>query len=218
MLSKQQKEESMNAETAYYEFTLPPLCYNFDALEPYIDTETVYLHHNKHFQTYTDNLNAVLKKYPKLWRYSLTELLTRPRLLPKDDQTKLINNAGGYYNHDFYFRNLRPGKPGNRPSGALAAAIKATFGGFEPFKDEFTKQALAVFGSGYLWLVKKGGVLSLLPTKNQDAPITYGYTPIACIDVWEHAYYLKYHNRRVEYIQNWFYIVNWAMSECIYAD
>ncbi|HIV03186.1 MAG TPA: superoxide dismutase [Candidatus Aphodoplasma excrementigallinarum] len=208
----------MNMERAHYEFTLPPLCYDFDALEPYIDTETVYLHHNKHFQTYTDNLNAVLKKYPRLWRYSIEELLTRPKLLPKDDQTKLINNAGGYYNHDFYFRNLRAGKPGNRPSGALAAAIEATFGGFEPFKDEFTKQALAVFGSGYLWLVKSGGRLGLLPTKNQDAPITYGYTPIACIDVWEHAYYLKYHNRRVEYIQNWFYIVNWAMSERMYAE
>lgn len=200
-----------------YEFTLPPLCYEYDALEPHIDTETVYLHHDKHFQTYTDNLNKALKDHPNLWNYSVEELLTKPRLVPKDEMTNLLNNAGGYYNHDFYFKNLRPSRDGNRPFGALEKVIDVRFGSFEAFKEEFRKQALAVFGSGYLWLVKGNGSIKLLPTKNQDAPITLGYAPLACIDVWEHAYYLKYQNRRADYIDNWFFVANWTMAERLYA-
>lgn len=206
----------MRTMKPHYEFTLPPLCYDYDALEPHIDAETVYLHHDKHFKAYTDNLNAVLKNYPKLWYYSIDELLTKPKLVSKADQTKLLNNAGGYYNHDFYFKNMRPGQPGNRPFGTLEDAINRRFGSFEAFQKEFKEQALAVFGSGYLWLVKDGSRLKLLPTKNQDTPIALGYTPLVCIDVWEHAYYLKYQNRRAEYIDNWFYLINWSMAEKIY--
>lgn len=121
----------MRTMKPHYEFTLPPLCYDYDALEPYIDAETVYLHHDKHFKTYTDNLNAVLKNYPKLWYYSIDELLTKPKLVSKEDQTKLLNNAGGYYNHDFYFKNMRPGQPATGPLGgwrkpltAASAALK----------------------------------------------------------------------------------------------
>lgn len=200
----------------HYRFTLPPLGYEYDALEPYIDEKTVRIHHDAHFKAYTDNLNDALKDYPKLWEYSASELLTRPKSLPKEAQIKILRNAGGYYNHDFYFKNLRPGREDNKAYGRLEMAIGATFGGFDAFKKEFKAHALEVFGSGWLWLVKGGGKIRILPTYNQESPISLGYSPLICIDVWEHAYYLKYQNRRAEYIDNWFYVANWSMAEKLY--
>lgn len=187
-----------------YPYVLPPLPYPYDALEPYIDTETMHYHHDKHFQTYINNLNDALKPYPALQKIPLTQLLSNPNAIPKSIREKVLNNGGGVYNHDLFFRGLAPAAaPGHRPAGNLAAAIDKTFGSFAQFKAAFSEQALAVFGSGWTLLaLDRTGNLKILNLKNQETAITYGVEPVMLLDVWEHAYYLKYKNERRQYIEN----------------
>lgn len=198
----------------YYRFELVPLPYDYSALEPYIDTETMQLHHDKHLGAYVDKLNAALEGYPRLQSLSLEQLLQNQRMLPPVVRRDIVNNGGGVYNHNFFFEVLRPPIENNRPFGQLEFNIDRIYGTFEEFKERFKEMALDVFGSGYLWLVlNRRGVLELMPTANQDTPIAYRYKPIITIDVWEHAYYLKYQNRRGEYIDNYWNVVNWQKAE-----
>lgn len=193
----------------HYKFINPPLPYGYDAMEPYIDAKTMELHHDKHLQTYVDNLNKVLEEYPEYQEMSLPELILGAGVLPEEIQMSVKDNAGGVFNHIFYFSNLK--NPSSEvPKGALAAYIISSFGSYEAFQKVFTDAALSVFGSGYVWLVTDGvGVLQVMTTANQDTPLTLGLCPILNIDVWEHAYYLKHHNKRVDYIKDWFQIINW---------
>lgn len=194
------------------DFKLMPLPYSYDALEPYIDKETMIIHHTKHHQTYVDNLNKLLAKNPELSSKSLEELLTNLDALPKSDKQGIINNAGGVYNHNFFWTIMSPNQDG-KPVGKLATAIDNTFGSFDNFKAKFKESATSRFGSGWAWLVSdKDGKLSIISTANQDAPISLGLTPIIGIDVWEHAYYLKYKNKRADYIDNWWNVVNWNQA------
>jgi Fe-Mn family superoxide dismutase len=196
----------------HYPFELPPLPYAYDALEPYIDTLTMELHHDRHLKTYTDNLNAALKDHPEYHSWSLEKLITGANWLPEALRTPVKNNAGGVYNHVFFFSNLTP-EQGLHPDEALLEAIDSAFGGFEEMTKAFATEAAAVFGSGYAWLAAdaKGG-LTIVKTANQDTLLTRGLFPVICIDVWEHAYYLKHYNKRAGYIQDWVHIVNWETA------
>ena len=187
---------------------LPPLPYGFDALEPHIDAQTMQIHHGKHHQAYVTNLNAALEKHPTLQSGSVDDLLRDLSKVPEDIRTAVRNNGGGHVNHTMFWQIMGPGA-GGAPSGALGDAIKSTFGGFDAFKDQLTKAAMGRFGSGWAWLVSAGGKLSIESTANQDNPASEGKKPILGIDVWEHAYYLKYQNRRPEYIEDWWNVVNW---------
>lgn len=189
-------------------FELPPLPYAYDALEPYIDALTMEIHHTKHHNAYVTNLNAALEKHPELSGKSLEELVSDPDSLPEDIRTAVRNNGGGHYNHSIFWKVMTP-NGGGEPKGELARAISAAFGDFASFKNAFTQAATNRFGSGWAWLGLKGGNLTVLSMPNQDAPLMEGLTPILGIDVWEHAYYLKYQNRRPEYISNWWNVVNW---------
>jgi Fe-Mn family superoxide dismutase len=190
-------------------FELPPLPYAYDALEPFIDTMTMQVHHDKHHAAYVTNLNGALEKDPELAGKSLEELLGDLNAVPEDIRIVVRNHGGGAWNHTMFWQIMAP-KTGGEPSGALADAIKATFGGFEAFKTEFEKAANGRFGSGWAWLVKnRDGGLGVVSTANQDNPISDGRTPVLGLDVWEHAYYLKYQNRRAEYVTNWWNVVNW---------
>jgi len=188
---------------------LPPLPYGFDALEPHIDAQTMQIHHGKHHQAYVTNLNAALEKHPTLQSGSVDDLLRDLSKVPEDIRTAVRNNGGGHVNHTMFWQIMGPGA-GGAPSGALGDAIKSTFGGFDAFKDQLTKAAMGRFGSGWAWLVSAGGKLSIESTANQDNPASEGKKPIVGIDVWEHAYYLKYQNRRADYIAAWWNVVNWA--------
>lgn len=193
-------------------FTLKPLPYAYNFLEPYIDEETMILHHDKHEQAYVDNLNKALSKYPELFSKTLEELLSNTSSLPSDIRQDVINNGGGVYNHDFFWTIMWPNQ-GSEPTGELAKSIKRDFGSFENFKKEFSSSALSRFGSGWAWLVSDDkGKLSIISTANQDTPISLGLKPIIAIDVWEHAYYLKYKNERSKYIENWWNVVNWGQA------
>lgn len=200
---------------SYYPFVNLPLPYDYNALEPFIDEKTMYLHHSKHLNTYINNLNKVIEEFPCLKKYSLSELIKGNFKIPIDSQTALKNNAGGVYNHRFFFNGLTP-KSQQKPAGSLLEAIESSFGSFDKFKEEFTKVALSVFGSGYAWLVNSGRCLKIITTKNQDSPIKFCLKPIITIDVWEHAYYLKHNNLRGEYIDNWFNVVDWEKANNIY--
>jgi Fe-Mn family superoxide dismutase len=189
-------------------FELPPLPYAFDALEPYIDTMTMQIHHSKHHNAYVTNLNAALEKHPDLSGKSLEELVRNPDSLPEDIRTAVRNNGGGHYNHSIFWKVMTP-NGGGEPKGDLAKAISDTFGDFASFKNTFTQAATTRFGSGWAWLGLKGGNLTVISMPNQDAPLMEGLTPLLGIDVWEHAYYLKYQNRRPEYISNWWNVVDW---------
>lgn len=187
-----------------YPYTLPPLPYAYDALEPYIDTETMHYHHDKHFQTYINNLNSALEPYPQLQKLPLQRLLQNPYAIPSSIREKVMNNGGGVYNHNLFFQGLAPASSQvHNPEGALKAAIDNTFGSFENFKNKFSEQALSVFGSGWTTLVqtKKQG-LKIINLKNQDTSLIYGAKPLLLLDVWEHAYYLKYKNDRKQYVEN----------------
>ncbi|WMJ22570.1 superoxide dismutase [Paludicola sp. MB14-C6] len=192
-----------------YPFQLKPLNYSYNALEPYIDEETVRIHHDKHLKTYVDNLNKALQPYPEYHNLSLTQLVKNYMQLPTKLQTAVRNNAGGVYNHNLYFDIMN--KPSNStPQGLLEIAINNTFGSFDEMKNHIKAAALGQFGSGYAWLVVDSyGNLKVIPTPNQDTPLPQNTCPILIIDVWEHAYYLKYQNRRAEYIDNWWNVVNW---------
>lgn len=192
-------------------FELPKLPYDYNALEPYIDTKTMEVHHDKHHAGYTSKLNAALENNPEFFKKSIIEILTDLDAVPESIRTAVRNNGGGYYHHNIWWEQFGPAK-GGKPSGALADAINKKFGSFEEFQAEFKKSALAVFGSGWAWLVKdKNGNLSLVGTPNQDSPATLGFEPILCIDVWEHSYYLKYQNRRDEYIDNFWHVIDWEV-------
>jgi superoxide dismutase, Fe-Mn family len=189
-------------------FELPSLPYAYDALEPYIDATTMEIHHTKHHQTYVSNLNAALEKYPDLAGKSLEELVSKPDALPEDIRTAVRNNGGGHYNHSIFWTVMSP-NGGGEPKGTLASVLDETFGDFASFKDTFTKAAIGRFGSGWAWLGFKQGKLTVISMPNQDSPLMEGLTPVLGLDVWEHAYYLKYQNRRPEYISNWWNVVNW---------
>ena len=189
-------------------FEVKPLNYSYDSLEPYIDKETMMIHHDKHYKNYVDKLNAAIKKYPNLYSSSLTDLLTNLDSLPEEVSQTIKNNGGGVYNHEFFFDLMTSKK--TIPCGELEKSINRDFGSLDKFKEEFKKAALDVFGSGWAWLVSdNNGNLSIVKTSNQDTPISQNLTPIIGIDVWEHAYYLRYQNNRANYIDNWFNVVNW---------
>ncbi|HKY20588.1 MAG TPA: superoxide dismutase [Vicinamibacterales bacterium] len=188
---------------------LPPLPYAFDALEPHIDAQTMQIHHGKHHQAYVTNLNAALEKYPELQSKSIEDLLRDIAKVPEDIRTAVRNNGGGHMNHTAFWQWMAP-KAGGAPTGALGDAIKATFGSFDGFKEQFTKAGVTRFGSGWAWLIDTNGKLSIESTANQDQPIMDGKKAVLGVDVWEHAYYLKYQNRRPDYLAAWFNTVNWA--------
>ena len=192
----------------HYPFELIPLPYEYQALEPYIDTETMELHHNKHLKTYLDNLNAALKEHPQYHRWSLEKLIINSDRLPCSIRTTVMRNAGGVYNHNFYFNIM--GNTNNEPTEKLMGAIISSFGTYEKFKTEFKQAALARFGSGYAWLAADpADRLKIVSTANQDTLLQTCLQPILLIDVWEHAYYLKYKNKRAEYADNWFHVIDW---------
>lgn len=198
-------------------FELPSLPYPYNALEPYIDEQTMTIHHTKHHAGYVNNLNAALEKYPELQQYSIEEILRNINSVPEDIRTAVRNNGGGHANHSLFWTVMSP-NGGGTPTGELAEAINAAFGSFEAFKEAFTQAALTRFGSGWAWLVVDGfGKLRVYSTPNQDSPYMDGFTPILGLDVWEHAYYLKYQNRRAEYVNNWWNVVNWEEVARRYA-
>lgn len=189
-------------------FQLNPLPYAYDALEPFIDTLTMQIHHDKHHAAYVSNLNAAIDKHPELAGKSLEALLMDLNSVPEDIRTAVRNHGGGAWNHDLFWQVMAP-KAGGEPQGNLANAIGSTFTTFANFKAEFEKAAMGRFGSGWAWLVKKGSGLAIVSTANQDTPISDGGVPLLGLDVWEHAYYLKYQNRRAEYVGSWWNVVNW---------
>jgi Fe-Mn family superoxide dismutase len=189
-------------------YEVPPLPYDYSALEPHIDEQTMRLHHDKHHQTYVDKANAALEGTEWADR-PIDEVLQTLDKLPEDKRTIVRNNGGGHYNHTLFWETMAPGA-GGEPSGEIADAIEQAFGTFDAFKEEFSTAATNHFGSGWAWLVADGSSVTITTTPNQDAPIMQGQAPILGLDVWEHAYYLKYQNRRPEYIQAWWNIVNWA--------
>lgn len=196
-------------ENEHYPFVNTPLPYAYDALEPYIDTKTMELHHDRHLAAYIDNLNKELETRPRLQKLNLVQLINISKRLNPAVGVPISRNAGGVYNHRFYFDGLTPDSP-KYPKGELLSKINSCFGDFEKFKSKFTAAALSVFGSGYAWLVCTArGDLGIVTTPNQKTPLHGGYCPILNIDVWEHAYYLKHYNKRVDYISDWFNVVNW---------
>ncbi len=191
-----------------YPYSLPQLPYSYDALEPYIDAMTMEIHHTKHHQGYVNNLNNALEKYPQYHELELEEILKNLNQLPDEIKTAVRNNGGGHFNHSLFWEIMKPG--GSDPFGEIKEAIEKTFNSFEEFKKLFSETALKHFGSGWAWLVvDQSKNLKVYSLPNQDNPLMNGDIPIMGLDVWEHAYYLKYQNRRQEYIENWWNIVNW---------
>jgi Fe-Mn family superoxide dismutase len=198
-------------------FELPKLPYAYDALEPFIDKQTMELHYTKHHQTYVTKLNEAIEKHPKLGEKTLEELLTDLDAVPEDIRTAARNHGGGHANHSLFWTVMGPSDDvENLPTGAIADVIDGSFGGFAKFKEAFGKSAAGVFGSGWTWLVKSGGShgkYEIVTTPNQDSPLLKKQIPIFGLDIWEHAYYLKYQNRRPEYIDAWWHVVNWDEIE-----
>jgi Fe-Mn family superoxide dismutase len=190
-------------------FELPPLPYDYAALEPTIDEATMKLHHDKHHQAYVTNLNGAVEKHSDLGKKTPEELIKNLDSVPEDVRTTVRNNGGGHVNHTMFWQIMTP-KGGGNPTGNIASQIQTDFGGFEDFKKAFNDAAAKQFGSGWGWLVWKGGKLAVTTTPNQDNPLSQGLYPILGNDVWEHAYYLKYNNRRPEYLGAWWNVVNWA--------
>jgi Fe-Mn family superoxide dismutase len=195
---------------------LPKLPYAYDALEPYIDARTMEIHHTKHHNAYITNLNAAIDKHPELASRSLEELLKDLNAVPEDIRMAVRNHGGGTWNHSMFWEIMAP-KAGGAPKGDLAKAIDAAFTSFDNFKSEFEKAANTRFGSGWAWLVKKGSGLAVVSTANQDNPMSEGMTPVMGIDVWEHAYYLNYQNRRADYVSAWWNVVNWDAVSARFA-
>ena len=188
--------------------SVPPLPYDYNALEPHIDEQTMRIHHDKHHGAYVNNLNTALEKHPQLQNKSAEELIKGINSVPEDIRTAVRNNGGGHVNHTMFWEIMGPGK-GGAPSGPVADAIKSSFGSFDTFKTQLADAGVKRFGSGWAWLIDAGGKLTIESTANQDSPLMEGKTPILGIDVWEHAYYLKYQNRRPDYIAAWWNVVNW---------
>lgn len=200
----------MNPEV--YPFVVRPLPYEYDALMPVLDEETLRFHHDKHYKTYVDNLNKTLADYPELQRLSLKELLTKPEEIPAPIRTSIRNNGGGVYNHELYF-DMMKGNCGQEPMGELADAIARDFGSYRQWKEKMKQAAVSQFGSGWAWLLTDSeGKLSIVQTANQDVPDLQIYTPLLLVDVWEHAYYLQYQNRRADYVEGWFDLINWRKA------
>ena len=189
--------------------SLPPLPYAHDALEPHIDKMTMEIHHGKHHAAYVNNLNAALEKHPDLQAKSLEDLIRGINTVPEDIRTAVRNNGGGHLNHSMFWQIMAP-NAGGAPTGAIAAALTSSFGSFDAFKEQFAKAGVGRFGSGWAWVVDTGGKLAIESTPNQDSPLMEGKKAVFGIDVWEHAYYLKYQNRRPDYIGAWWNVVNWA--------
>lgn len=197
-------------------YTLPELPYAYDALEPFFDEETMHLHHDKHHQTYVNNLNAAIEKHPEFFDKTVEELVAYLDRLPEDIRVAVRNNGGGHLNHTMFWEWLAP-NAGGTPTGDIAAAIDEAFGSFDDFKAEFKAAATGRFGSGWAWLVLDYGKLKVVSTANQDNPISDGQIPVLGLDVWEHAYYLKYHNVRPDYIEAFFNLINWDKVNELYA-
>jgi len=189
--------------------SLAPLPYDYAALEPHIDAQTMQIHHGKHHQAYVTNLNAALDKHPALHGHSLDELLKNLAAVPDDIRMAVRNNGGGHWNHTFFWNLMAP-NAGGAPTGALAEAIASSFGSFDAFKEKFAAAGMGRFGSGWAWLVDNGGSLEIMSTPNQDNPLMEGRRAILGVDVWEHAYYLKYQNRRADYLAAFWNVVNWS--------
>ncbi|CAM3925092.1 MULTISPECIES: superoxide dismutase [Mesobacillus] len=198
-------------------FELPQLPYAYDALEPHIDKETMNIHHTKHHNTYVTNLNNALEGNEELLSKSVEEVVSNLDAVPEAARTAVRNNGGGHANHSLFWQVISP-NGGGEPTGELAEAINSKFGGFEGFKEEFSKAATTRFGSGWAWLVVNNGELEVTSTPNQDSPLMEGKTPILGLDVWEHAYYLNYQNRRPEYIGAFWNVVNWEEVSKRYAS
>lgn len=198
-------------------YELPKLPYAENALEPHVDTTTMQIHHDKHHNTYVTKLNAALEGHDDLASKDVEDLIRDLNSIPEDIRTAVRNNGGGHANHTFFWQILSP-DGGGKPSGDLASAIESKFGSFEKFQEEFAAAATGRFGSGWAWLVLSGGELEIMSTANQDSPIMEGKTPILGLDVWEHAYYLKYQNRRPEYIDAFWNIINWNEVEKRYSE
>ena len=208
----------------YCEFVNEPLPYPFQAMEPYIDIQTMYLHHDKHLQAYIDKLNSLIRECPTLQALTYTarancgfevlkKILCNLDAFPDYRRVSVKNNAGGIFNHWFYFNGLSA-DPKGKPQGTLAESIHWKFGSFSSFQKELKKAAMAVFGSGYAWLAKDAeGSLKIVQTANQDTPVVHNLVPIVCVDVWEHAYYLKHKNLRSDYLDDWFSVVNWDWAQ-----
>ena len=188
---------------------LPPLPYDYTALEPHIDEATMRIHHDKHHAAYVKNLNAALEKHPELAGKSIDDLLSGIASVPEDIRTAVRNNGGGHANHTMFWQVMGP-NGGGAPTGNAAAAINASFGSYDTFKEQFAKAGATRFGSGWAWLLNDGGTLSVESSANQDSPLMDGKTAILGMDVWEHAYYLHYQNRRPDYIAAWFNVINWG--------
>lgn len=189
--------------------TLPALPYDFGALEPHIDAQTMEIHHGKHHQAYVTNLNNALDKHPDLHDKSLDDLIRDVNTVPEDIRTAVRNNGGGHWNHSLFWKLMAP-SAGGAPTGAVADGISDAFGSFDKFKEQFNAAATGRFGSGWAWLVDNGGKLEITSTPNQDNPLMDGKKAILGVDVWEHAYYLKYQNRRPDYLAAWWNVVNWT--------
>jgi Fe-Mn family superoxide dismutase len=194
-------------------FQLPDLPYGFDALEPHIDTATMQIHHGKHHQTYVNNLNAAIEKAPELASKSLDDLVRGIDSVPEAVRTAVRNNGGGHWNHSMFWKWMAP-NAGGAPSGEIGKAINDSFGGFDKFKEQWSTAGAGRFGSGWVWLMNDGGKLSITSTPNQDNPLMEGKSaPILGLDVWEHAYYLRYQNKRPDYITAWWNVINWEEVE-----
>ncbi|MDO9545300.1 MAG: superoxide dismutase [Pelolinea sp.] len=190
-------------------FILPELNFDYNALEPYMDAQTVGIHHDKHHAGYTKKLNSAIEKHPEFFNQEIVTLLNDLSELPENIRSAVRNNGGGYYHHNLWWEQLSPGKSGD-PSGKIADALKNKFGDLDSFKSQMNDAALGVFGSGWAWLCKNNsGDLSIITTPNQDSPVSMQLTPLLTIDVWEHAYYLKFQNRRNEFVENFWNMVDW---------
>lgn len=201
----------------FYPFVNYPLTYPFQKMEPFIDIQTMYLHHDKHLQAYVDNLNKTMSQHPDWWKVSLEEMLSNLNQVPESFRTSVRHNGGGVYNHEFFFAGLR--NPGGQPQGSILAQINDQFGSLSDFFAKWKETALSVFGSGYTWLVADGNhQLQIITTANQDTPLNLHLYPIMVIDVWEHAYYLKHKNLRGDYVDDWWQVVNWERAEILYND
>src|SRR5437764_12743554 len=190
-------------------FELPPLPYGFDALEPHIDAQTMQIHHDRHHGTYVTNLNGAIEKHPELGGKTVEELLGGLDSVPEDVRTVVRNNGGGHYNHSLFWQIMGP-NGGGEPTGEIASAIDDAFGGFASFKDALTRAAVGQFGSGWGWAYLEGGRLVVKGYPNQDSPVMIGIAPVLGVDVWEHAYYLKYQNRRPDYVAAWWNTLDWS--------
>ena len=202
--------------TQAFPYALPPLPYGFDALEPHIDAKTMEIHHDRHHKAYVDNLNKAVAEFPDAGKKSVEDLVKDLNSVPEKIRTAVRNNGGGHYNHSLFWQMMSK-SGGGEPKGELAKAIDASFGSFSAFKENFGKAGLGQFGSGWAWLVVSQGKLAIEPSANQDNPLSSGKQPLLGVDVWEHAYYLKYQNKRADYITAWWNVVNWNFVADRYA-